>query len=276
MATTEINGTSIAYEVKGDGPPLVFLHCWTGNKAFFFEQVKEFSSEYRCICLDFPGHGDSGECEEYSVEGFGEIAVGLLEKLGVEEAVFAGHSLGGMVCFYLALEHPEMVRGLILLDTTSYLSGFLEQRLVAAVAVPLGRFGFKLGKGVVAGVAATHPLAGPRARIITGRECSKVSNRAVSMTLNSARKYNVTPRLGEIGCPALIVVGTGDVLADMRHALRMARRLPDSTLKVVRGAGHMALFEKPKVVNRAIRSFLNRVYPPRQAKTKVRVRKVTP
>jgi pimeloyl-ACP methyl ester carboxylesterase len=275
MPVAEIDGVSIAYETRGEGPPLVFLHCWTGNRAFYFEQVARFSRDYRCICLDFPGHGESGECDDYSVESFGEMTVELMHRLGVERAVFAGHSLGGMVALYLALEHPEMVAGLMLLDTTSYLSQTIFQRIFALAAVMLGtiayeisRTGFRHAKGLVAGVAATHPLATPQSRIITARECSKVSNYSMARTLNNARRYNVTGRLGEIRVPSMIVVGTGDLLADVRHAKVLARGLENSTITVVHGAGHMALFEKPDVVNEAIEVFLNRTYPPKPAARK--------
>lgn len=270
MGVVEIDGCSIAYEVRGEGKPLVFLHCWTGNRAFFFEQVARFSRDYMCVCLDFPGHGESGEASEYSVESFARITLELLDMLDIKSAVFAGHSLGGMVCLYLALEHPERVEGLILLDTTSYLSGYNVQRIIALGAVALGNLGFKPAKAAVAGLTATHPLATPRVRMITARECCKTRNRPLVKTLNSVRKFNVTDRLGEVEEPALIVVGTGDVLADVRHARTMARGLPNSTLKVVRGAGHMALFEKPKVVNKAIADFLDRAYPPHQVSEKAR------
>lgn len=262
MPVTEVDGINICYQDEGEGRPLVFLHCWTGNKAFFFEQVKRFSPDYRCIAVDFPGHGGSDECDQYTVESFAGLTAGLLKKLKLKKAVFAGHSLGGMVCMELALTRPELVEGIILLDTTSYLSGFIFQRVVAEVAVVVGRLGFKPARAVVAGIAATYPLAGLRVRIITGRECSKVPNRVVVKSLNSFRKFNVTDRLGEIDTPTLIVVGKEDLLADVRHARKMARGIPNSTMKVVRGAGHMALFEKPEVVNRAMEDFLNRVYPP--------------
>jgi len=262
MPVTEVNGINIRYEDEGEGPPLVFLHCWTGNKAFFFEQVKRFSRGYRCIAVDFPGHGGSGECDEYSVESFTEIIVGLMKKLKVKKAVFAGHSMGGMVCMQLALDHPGLVKGIILLDTTSHLSGYLFQRVVASVAVLVSPLGIKPARAVVAGIAATYPLAGPRARIITGRECCKVPNRVTGKSLESFRNFNVTDRLGEIKVPALIVVGTGDLLADVRHARTMARGLPNSTMRIVHGAGHMALFEKPEVVNGVMEGYLDRVYPP--------------
>jgi 3-oxoadipate enol-lactonase len=271
MAVAKIDGTSIAYEVKGEGPPMVFLHCWTGNKRFYFNQVEKFSRDYRCVCVDFPGHGESGELEgtDYSVERLAEMTRVLLGRLGIERAVFVGHSLGGMVCLYLGLHYPDAVAGLVLLDTTSHLSGFFFQRLGAVAAVALGAVGavlwntgFKLTKAVVAGTAATHPLAGPDPRMLSARECSRVSNKAMTLTLNKARNFNVTPRLGEISAPALIVVGNADLLADVRHANRMAKGLPNSIMLVVRGAGHMTLFEKPEIVNEAMADFLARSWPP--------------
>jgi pimeloyl-ACP methyl ester carboxylesterase len=271
MPVMDIDGTSIAYDVRGEGRPLVFLHCWTGNRVFYHNQVEAFSKEYRCVCLDFPGHGESGEShgKDYSVEHFGDITMKLLARLGIKKAVFAGHSLGGMVCLYLALHRPDAVEGLILLDTTSHLSGFVFQRLGALAAVLMGTVGaavwdsgFRGTKAVVAGTAATHPLAGLKTRLLTANECSKVSNYSMVKTLNKARHFNVTRRLGEISVPALIVVGNADLLADLRHANRLARGLPNSMLLVVRGAGHMALFEKPEIVNRAIEDFLARTYPP--------------
>ncbi|HEY5502614.1 MAG TPA: alpha/beta hydrolase [Candidatus Anoxymicrobiaceae bacterium] len=277
MAVAKIDGTSIAYEVTGDGPPLVFLHCWTGSKRFYFNQVEKFSRDYTCVCVDFPGHGESGELEgtDYSVERFGEMTRTLLARLGIKRAVFVGHSLGGMVCFYLGIHYPDSVAGLVLLDTTSHLSGFFFQRLGALAAVALGAVGaalwntgFKLTKAVVAGTAATHPLAGPDPRLLSARECSRGSNKAMTLTLNKARNFNATPRLGEISAPALIVVGNADLLADVRHANRMATGLPNSTLLVVRGAGHMTLFEKPEIVNDAMADFLARTWPPAKAAKK--------
>jgi 3-oxoadipate enol-lactonase len=277
MPVASIEGARIAYDVTGEGPALVFLHSWTGNKRFYFKQVEKFSPDYKCICLDFPGHGDSSEIEgkDYSVECFAGLTIALLKKLGVKKAVFVGHSLGGMVCLYLGLHHPDMVEGLVLIDTTSHLSGFIFQRVGALAAVMLGWVGatlwnteFRGTKAIVAGAAATHPLASPGNRLITARECSKVSNNSMTRTLNRARNFNVTRRLGEIMAPALIVVGNADLLADIRHANRMARGLPNSMLLVVRGAGHMALFEKPEMVNRAMEDFLQRVYPPVKAAAK--------
>lgn len=261
MSETRINGVRIAYDVTGEGRPLVFLHCWTGNRTFYFEQVARFSQEYSCVSIDFPGHGESGRTDDYSVESFGELTAGLMEKLKIESAVLVGHSLGGMVGLYLALEHPGIVEGLVLLDTTAHLCSSFIQRVESAAAAALGRFGSRPAKGLVAGIAATHPLAGPRARFITARECRKVSNHVMVRTLESLSRFDVSERLGEIMQPALIIVGAADMLADVRHAKRMARGLPNSTMKVVRGAGHMALFEKPGVVNDAIGVFLDRVYP---------------
>jgi pimeloyl-ACP methyl ester carboxylesterase len=259
---TQIDGVRISYEITGTGRPLVFLHCWTGNRSFYFEQVRRFSSEYACICPDFPGHGGSGPCDEYSIARFSELLYALMKELGVMGAVFAGHSLGGMVAMQLALEHPEMVEGLVLLDTTPHLCGFLAQRVATVPVVVFGRLATWPAKALAAGIVATHPLASPSSRIITGLQCARVANVPMVRTMKGIRDFDASGRLGEIEAPVLIVVGDADMLADVRHARLMARNLPNSTMRVVRGAGHMALFEKPEVVNRAIADFLNRYYRP--------------
>ena len=196
MSEARVNGVRLAYDVTGEGRPLVFLHCWTGNRTFYFEQVARFSQEYACISLDFPGHGESGRTDDYSVESFGGLTAGLMEKLEIESAVLVGHSLGGMVGLYLALENPALVDGLVLLDTTAHLCSSCVQRVESAAAATLGRFGSRAAKGLVAGIAATHPLAGPRARFITARECRKVSNHVMVRTMESLRRFDVSERLG--------------------------------------------------------------------------------
>ncbi|MDD5747879.1 MAG: alpha/beta hydrolase [Actinomycetota bacterium] len=262
MPVESIEGIRIAYEMKGEGKPIVFLHCWTGNRRLFNRQVERFSSDYQCILIDFPGHGESGECEEYSVERFGELTFTLLQKLGVRKAVFAGHSLGGMVCLFMAINHPGIVHALILLDTTPHLSGWFPQNIFAAAGVRLGKFGFRSGKALVAAAVATHPFSSLESKILTARECSKVKNKPLVETLDSLRRFDVRRKLSKIKKPALVVVGDLDMLADVRQAMKMAKEIPDAMLKIVRGAGHMALFEKPEIVNEAISDFLERVYPP--------------
>jgi pimeloyl-ACP methyl ester carboxylesterase len=173
------------------------------------------------------------------------------------------------VSLYLALEHPELVEGLALLDTTSYLSGFLLQRWIAAAVVLFGSAGcrisdrgFKAVKALAAAFSATAPFCRPEAKVVTGRECYKVDNHVMVKTINSFRRFDVTERLGEIDAPTLIVVGTVDMLADLRHARRMTNGITGSQMVAVRGAGHMALLEKPGEVDSAIAAFLERVHAP--------------
>ncbi len=271
MPFTDIDGVEIAYETRGEGPPVVFLHCWMGNRSLYFEQVARFSRDYRCISMDFPGHGESGPSEDYSVEYFGEVVAGLMRELGVERAVFVGHSMGGMVSLYLALEHPELVEGLVLLDTTSYLSGFLLQRWIATAVVLLGSVGcrisdqgFKAVKALAAAFGATALFCRPEAKVITGRECYRVDNYVMVKTIDSFRRFDVTGRLGEIDAPTLVVVGAADMLADLRHARRMTNGITGSQMVVIGHAGHMALIEKPDEVNSAMAAFLERIRPLRE------------
>ncbi len=263
------DGLDIAYDVAGQGPPLVFLHCWAGNRSFYVNQIAKFHDRYTCVSFDFPGHGETPAFGDPSVANFGEVAVKVLEKLGISDAAFVGHSLGGMVAQYLALEHPGMVDALVLVDTTSYLSGWFTQRWAARVAVVLGevsyrlwRNGWRVTKGAIAGTAACHPLSRMQPRVFTAIECSKVDNYTMAKLLNDARQFNVTDRLSEIASPALIICGDADMLADVGHSMRMHKRIPDNTMKLIIGAGHMTIFEKPHEVNAVMDSFLAEYYPP--------------
>ena len=190
----------------------MFLHCWTGNRTFYFEQVARFSQEVLVRTALTSPAGDPADSTITRSRASGELTAASMEKLRIESAVLVGHSLGGMVGLYLALEHPALVEGLVLLDTTAHLCSSSSSAWRVRWSA-LGRFASRPARGLVAGIAATHPLAGPRARFITARECRKVSNHVMVRTLESLRRFDVSERLGEIMQPALIIVGAADMLA---------------------------------------------------------------
>jgi pimeloyl-ACP methyl ester carboxylesterase len=113
--------TEIYYEVHGDGPPFLFCSV-TGldHQAWKFQQVREFSSDYKVIVFDYRGTGKSTKTvQRYSIKMFTDDAAALLDHLGVEQAIVCGHSMGGVVAQLLALDHPNKVKKLILASSGS-------------------------------------------------------------------------------------------------------------------------------------------------------------
>lgn len=118
------DGIPIVFEVAGAGSPaLVFVHGWSCDRTYWAAQVDEFSSRHQIVTIDLPGHGESGvERRSWTVPAFGVDLVAVLDELGLEDVVMVGHSMGGDVIVDASLKLGNRVRGLVWVDTYTYLT----------------------------------------------------------------------------------------------------------------------------------------------------------
>ena len=115
MAIFTVKGSSIFYEVMGEGKDFIFLHGLGADRHQAIAATQSLKG-YRIICIDMPGHGDS-ECtasEQFSFSHFASVALALLDELDVAAAVWGGISMGSGICLHAALRCPERVAGLLL------------------------------------------------------------------------------------------------------------------------------------------------------------------
>src|SRR3972149_3066706 len=131
MPTARVNGIEIHYRGRGEGYPVFLIHGYTATLRNWALQVPVLSREFRMVSMDHRGHGHADkptQPEDYSLELMAEDAYGLLEHLGMRECYVVGHSMGGAVAQLLALNHPEPVRALVLVDTAAEVpDGFRPQ-----------------------------------------------------------------------------------------------------------------------------------------------------
>ena len=116
MPHLSLPDAEIYYETHGEGSPFLFCSV-TGldHQAWKFHQVREFSRDHRVILFDYRGTGKSSKTvQKYSIPMFTGDAAALLDHLNVEQAIVCGHSMGGVVAQFLAIEHPRKVKKLIL------------------------------------------------------------------------------------------------------------------------------------------------------------------
>ena len=114
----DINGIKIAYEIHGEGYPLIFLHGFAMYKEFWKWQVKLLSKEFRVITLDIRGCGKSDHpTETFSMEDLADDIRALLDYLNIEKIHLGGHSFGGMIAQHFALNYPNRLSKLILMST---------------------------------------------------------------------------------------------------------------------------------------------------------------
>lgn len=112
--------TKISYSDNGKGNTVVLLHGFLENQTMWQDVVPELSKKYRVITVDLLGHGETG-CLGYvhSMEEHAEIVREVLSKLRIRKAIFVGHSMGGYVALAFAELYPAVVKGLVLLNSTS-------------------------------------------------------------------------------------------------------------------------------------------------------------
>jgi pimeloyl-ACP methyl ester carboxylesterase len=117
LAYAEVNGLSLYYEEHGAGEPLVLLHGGVAGSEIFAATLPALAAGRRVILVDLQGHGRTAEIDRPLRPELlaGDVAA-LIERLGLERADVLGYSLGGVVAFRLAVEHPERVHRLILVS----------------------------------------------------------------------------------------------------------------------------------------------------------------
>ena len=139
----EAGGHDLAYLEAGEGPPLICLHGLGGTKASFMTTVSALApSGHRVIAIDLPGFGDSSKPHSapFNAPWFAEVAVELLDALGLERASFAGNSMGGRIALELGMCHPERVDQLVLLSPA--LAWLKERPWKWLLQMPLPRLGY--------------------------------------------------------------------------------------------------------------------------------------
>jgi len=268
MPVASVNGTTYTYVDEGSGPLIVFGHGLLAGREMFRAQIDALRDRYRCVSLDWPGHGDSGFAPGgWTMWDMARDAAALLEHLREPHAVFAGVSQGGMAFMRLALERPELVRALVLMGTS------------AAPEHPDGRPAYEqLTEGMRHGDEATRSaLMDTALTILFGstwraREPEALAaHKAHMLTHDRQGQYlaawaiferdDLTGRLGEITAPTLVVCGTEDAATGPDASRALAEVIPGAELVWIEGAGHHSPVEEPAAVTRALETFLARLAP---------------
>lgn len=256
MASAQINGQQIHFEdTGGDGPVVILGHGFLMDHTMFVHQVEALRGQYRVITWDERCFGETvTDGKPFSYWDSARDCLGLMDHLGIDRCVVGGMSQGGYLSLRVALTAPERVRGLILLDTAAN----AEHPEVAA--------GYQQMIDTWAAVGAVPELAEIVAGIIiaepeeNGRWIAKWQARPKEHIVEAGAcllgRDDITDRLGEITCPALVVHGTEDTAIPMDKAEELAAGLVGCSGVVKVGGAHAANLTNPVPVNAAILEFL--------------------
>ena len=254
------NDIEINYEIEGEGPLVTMSHSLACNLSMWDEQVRALRERYRVLRFDTRGHGQtSAPSGAYSLDQLAGDLLALLKGLGIERTHFVGLSMGGMIGQVFALAHPNMIESLVLCDTTSRYpataTAVWEERIrtvgaqgMAPMVEPT------LGRWFTAPFRTQRPEMMARVGAMIGQTPPS----GYIGCCHALPKIDVTSRLAELHCPALVIVGEEDPGTPVDMAREIQAALPGAELEILRSASHLSNLEQPAEFNRVLLRFLDK------------------
>lgn len=276
MPFAQVGNIQLYYETHGAGEALLLL-SGTGESgdAWHAFQVPAFSQEYQVITFDYRGVGQSDKPDvPYSTRLFAADAIGLLDAINVEQAHVMGHSMGGRVAQWLALDHPQRVRGLIL---SSSGSGQYAPDVDVVRGVPLNQTIEMVEMGYEqwwqAHFSDNDFMFPPEVRearpeLLAQRSALAAQSRPPLQPylrhVIARQQHETTALLIEIKAPTLVIVGEKDTSVGgtgnhFEAARVLVEHIPDAELVVMPGAAHGYRWQLPEETHRVVYEFLQRV-----------------
>jgi len=264
MTMTRNGEVSIFYVDEGSGRPVLLIHGHTLDHRVFDGVVTALKGRgLRLIRPDLRGHGRSGVPPSgYHWSHHAADMEAVLEAAGVPKATVVGFSLGGGVALELALERPELVGGLVLVDAVLPDRPFEPEFLanLKEVARTIRSEGLR---AAMEGPWAASPLFAPSLEKPEVREKLEEILRDFPGADYLARErdrverdWTVPGRLGEIEVPTAVLVGAEDMLGFRQFSTEIAAGIPGARLEMVPGCGHLVPLEAPETVAGAILSIV--------------------
>jgi pimeloyl-ACP methyl ester carboxylesterase len=248
MPTIKLDRSQLYFSLSGRGAQdILLVHGSGGDHTLWSYQVKGLREAFSVAALDLNGHGRSPFREGNGLSTYTEDVLAVLERLS-GRAFLVGHSLGGAIALNVALHYPDRIGGLGLIGTGAHLRvlpellELLQRDFEAAVELILDW----------AFAKKPEPKLLAKAR----EQMRRNGQKTLLRDLLTCDSFDVMDKLGQIGVPTLIVCGREDKLTPVKYSEYLRDHIPNASLKVIEGAGHMVMLEQPEQLNQAIREFL--------------------
>jgi pimeloyl-ACP methyl ester carboxylesterase len=251
----------LKYDDLGKGRAVVLIHGFPLCRQMWAPQMTALADAgYRVICPDLPGFGESPPLVgPASMSNYADAIIELLDELGIEQAVVGGMSMGGYVLLDLVERYRQRLLGAMFLVTRAAAddSAGKQKRTMMAEQVKNGNLLTIPDTFVPVLFAAKTSRENPDLvskvrQWVEGAPSSGLIEGLVAMR----ERDDAVNKLPAFALPALVVGAEQDLAVPLEHSQVLAAGLPDATLKIIPGAGHMANLEQPALFNAALIDFL--------------------
>jgi len=258
MPTLLANNIELHYEIAGDGQPLVFIHGLGSSTRDWEFQIPSFAKKYQVIAFDLRGHGKSEKPQgPYTIPMFAADLAGLLAGLSIKSAHLVGISLGGAVAFQFALDYPNMVKTLTIVNSAPSLGGTPEQQkqeIERRVGI-VQQYGMRaMGQNLSPNLFPAPEHAALRDAFV--EHWAENDPQAYIESTRSMLGWDVTDRLHSIQCPTLIIAADQDY-SPVAVKEAYIKLLPNAQLEVMSNAHHAVPIECAHEFNAVLTRFLD-------------------
>jgi len=255
MPIVHVDGKQISYWIGKHSPEkekevVLFIHGAGGGQYTWSYQKSFFKKQSNPIIIELPGHGESGGEGEEEIERYAEHIFSFLKALGLSKVFLVGHSMGGAITQTLALTHPEVIKGIVLVGTGARLK-----------VLPLILNGIKTSFEQT--VRKINELSFFRKtpvwlmeRSITG--LMRCRPEVLYGDYLACDRFDVMREVEKIDLPTLVLCGNEDEMTPVKYSEFLRSRIKGSTLEILPGAGHMVMMESPQVFNEKIGEFISK------------------
>jgi pimeloyl-ACP methyl ester carboxylesterase len=262
----------LAVLAQGEGPEaVVLLHGVGGSSQIWGPQgsgtvAALAEAGYTALAVDLPGYGESEAHAVLTLAGMAEAVCDTLWARGHQQAIWVGHSMGGMVAQEACVRQPAAVRAMVLACTSSAFGkpdgawqlAFVRERL-APLDQGLGMS--EVARRLVPGLVA--PGTREEVRLSAQRLMGAVPEATYRQAVQALVGFDGRAQLAHIAVPVLCLAGEQDTTSPPEVLKRMSQRITHASFHCIEGAGHIANLEQPKAFNRALMDFLLAHSPPR-------------
>ena len=249
---TLINGTQYSWEDTGQGPTLIFLHGLFLDRAFWMPVIDHIKSQFRCVSFDMPGHGNSGWRDGLDLDAIADdIALWIIEN-NMSKVTLVGHSQGGMIALRIANKYPQLLKKLVLVNTSvqeeapSRLSLWKEREaiLLSSDANTIKNV-FKMLQKIKYTDAwlQENPIYAEKdiKKLINSDQMMQVQAMNAAVIIRG----NISGLLKGINVDTIVLAGSEDIATPPSHSKQIVQLLPNSTYVEVEKAGHSIPVEAP-------------------------------
>lgn len=256
-----VGSVELSYYDEGEGNPVVLIHGFAGSKQYWDKIIPQLTSDRRVIALDLPGHGESSMSKDkYSIEDMAGIVKDLLNQLELDKVTLFGHSLGGYITLAFAELYPQYLNGYSLVHSTANPDSEDAKKARETNAKKIQEEG-------------AEPFIDGLSRKLFSPENIEVNSKEIKETVEIGMRTKVEGLVSALSAmknrpnrnqvlegtelPVLLVAGEQDQIIPAEKTFTVTK--PNIDKKIIKGAGHMSMYEQPEELVKVMKDFLAKI-----------------